>query len=167
MTLPEPLDEVAVWLSFTAESQRESPDLIIPAISTISLRFAPMKWGVFGMPGNRTDLGKIAEQDLRELDRHFEHIGLVRYAVMPNHIHAIIRIGCDCVPGKRPNLNTVVGLYKSGVTRKIRKLRPEITVWQRSFHDHIIRNDVQFRKIWEYIENNPLQWELDCYYSEI
>ena len=121
---------------------------------------------IFGNPEKLNVFGEIAKDDLVKLAHHFEHLELIKYAVMPNHIHAIIRIGCDQTPGKRPNLNTVVGLYKSGVTRKIRKIQPDIVVWQRSYHDHIIRNDVQFVKIWEYIENNPLQWELDCYYSE-
>ena len=120
----------------------------------------------FGNPGKLNIFGKIAENDLQNMEHHFEHLELVKYVVMPNHIHVIIRIGCDQSAGKRPNLSTVVGLYKSGVTRKIREIQPDLTVWQRSFHDHIIRNDVQFQKIWEYIENNPLQWELDCYYSE-
>ena len=120
----------------------------------------------FGNPGKLNIFGKIAENDLQNVEHHFEHLELVKYVVMPNHIHAIIRIGCHRTAGKRPNLSTVVGLYKSGVTRKIREIQPDLTVWQRSFHDHIIRNDMQFQKIWEYIENNPLQWELDCYYSE-
>ena len=120
----------------------------------------------FGNPGKLNVFGKIAENDLQNLEHHFEHLGLIKYVIMPNHIHAIIRIGCDRIAGNRPNLSTVVGLYKSGVTRKIREKQPDLMVWQRSFHDHIIRNDMQFQKIWEYIENNPLQWELDCYYSE-
>ena len=37
-------------------------------------------------------------------------------------------------------------------------------VWQRSFHDHVIRGEQDYLKIWEYIENNPKQWELDCFY---
>ena len=120
----------------------------------------------FGNPGKLNVFSKIAENDLHNMEHHFEHLGLIKYVIMPNHIHAIIRIGCDRIAGNRPNLSTVVGLYKSGVTRKIREKQPDLMVWQRSFHDHIIRNDMQFQKIWEYIENNPLQWEMDCYYSE-
>ena len=120
----------------------------------------------FGYPRKMNIFGEIAENDLRKMEHHFGNLELINHVIMPNHIHAIVRIGCDQIAGKRPNLSTVVGLYKSGVTRKIREIQPDLTVWQRSFHDHIIRNDVQFQKIWEYIENNPLQWELDCYYSE-
>jgi len=33
--------------------------------------------------------------------------------------------------------------------------------WQRSFHDHIIRNEKSLQKIREYIINNPVTWEKD------
>lgn len=36
-------------------------------------------------------------------------------------------------------------------------------VWQRSYHDHIIRNESDYFRIFEYIDNNPLQWDLDCH----
>jgi hypothetical protein len=37
-------------------------------------------------------------------------------------------------------------------------------IFQRSYHDHVIRNEQGYLKIWEYIENNPKKWELDCFY---
>ena len=39
-------------------------------------------------------------------------------------------------------------------------------IWQKSFHDHVIRNETDYQMIWQYIENNPLQWELDELYTE-
>ena len=62
-------------------------------------------------------------------------------------------------------VSTIVGLYKSGVTNKIHKINPTLTVWQKSFHDHIIRDEKDYRHIWEYIEHNPMQWELDKYFT--
>ena len=35
------------------------------------------------------------------------------------------------------------------------------TIWQKSFYDHIIRDQKDYTKIQEYIYNNPLKWELD------
>ncbi len=61
----------------------------------------------------------------------------------------------------------VIGQYKSGVTRKIRKLIPEMEVWQRSFHDHVIRTRGAYEKIWEYIAHNPQGWEKDCFFVEM
>jgi REP element-mobilizing transposase RayT len=36
-----------------------------------------------------------------------------------------------------------------------------IKIWQRSFHDHIIRNEIELNKIREYIIKNPKNWETD------
>ena len=39
------------------------------------------------------------------------------------------------------------------------------SIWQKSFHDHIIRNEQDYIRIAEYIENNPINWEKDCFYT--
>ena len=121
---------------------------------------------IFGSAGCLNELGRIAEQDLRELDIHYHGVHIDKMVVMPNHIHAILVIGCENRDMTYPSLNTIVGQYKSGVTRKIRETIPELTVWQRSYHDHIIRNRADYEKIWNYIDGNPSKWMEDCYYTE-
>ena len=115
---------------------------------------------IFGTAEQLNDLGVIAQKELIEIEAHYDDIIIDKCVVMPNHVHAIISIQNS----GNTNLNTVIGQYKSGVTRKIREICPEKCVWQRSYHDHVIRNEKQYRKIWEYIDNNPKQWELDCFY---
>ena len=39
-------------------------------------------------------------------------------------------------------------------------------IFQRSFHDHIIRGEDDYKKIWEYIDTNPVKWQDDCFYCE-
>lgn len=39
-------------------------------------------------------------------------------------------------------------------------------LFQQSFHDHIIRSEKDYQKIWEYIDTNPIKWELDCFYHD-
>ena len=115
-----------------------------------------------------TALGRIAQEDLLEIPLHFEGVKLDKHVVMPNHIHAIIAIGCDNQAERSrpfPTLSTIVGLYKSGVSRKIREMRPGVVVWQKSFHDIIIRNTAAYEEIWNYIDENPLKWELDEFYT--
>ena len=34
-------------------------------------------------------------------------------------------------------------------------------LWQRNYHEHIIRDEDELSRIRAYIINNPLQWELD------
>ena len=40
------------------------------------------------------------------------------------------------------------------------------SVWQKSFHDHIIRTEQDYQMVWQYIENNPLKWEEDIFYPK-
>jgi REP element-mobilizing transposase RayT len=58
------------------------------------------------------------------------------------------------------SLSTIVRSYKSAVTKMINKSRntPGRSVWQRNFHEHIIRNEAEMNLIREYIQNNPLKW---------
>ena len=51
-------------------------------------------------------------------------------------------------------------------SKEIRNAFGEEVVWQRGFHDHIIRNHRDFDKIAEYIYYNPARWQFDCFYSE-
>ncbi len=64
---------------------------------------------------------------------------------------------------KPRSLGSFVAGFKSVVTKRINVLRnsPGRPVWQRGFHDHIIRNEADLVRIREYIRNNPLRWALD------
>jgi REP element-mobilizing transposase RayT len=106
------------------------------------------------------------------------NIALDEYVIMPNHFHGIIIINagnmcrgmaCHAPTGRqfaRPiahSLSTIIGAFKSAVTRKINKIRNTIgtPVWQRNYCEHIIRNKRELSHIKEYIQNNPLQWDND------
>ena len=116
---------------------------------------------IFGTVKHLNEWGKIAEQDLKELASHFKDVYVDNYIVMPNHIHAIVVLNRE----NAVDLNSIIGLYKSGVSRKIHKTHPETTVWQRSFHDRIIRNQKEYAYIWQYIQYNDQKWEQDCFYQ--
>ena len=38
-------------------------------------------------------------------------------------------------------------------------------LWQDGFHDHIIRNEADYLRIWAYIDQNPAKWREDRYYQ--
>ena len=116
---------------------------------------------LFGNPGKENWRGKIAEKGLLQINQHFSSVLVDKYVVMPNHVHAIIILQDD-----QANLTTVVGQYKSYVTRQIHKMEPDIQVWQTSFHDHGIRTQAGYEKIWNYIEGNPAKWCEDCFFAE-
>ncbi len=65
-------------------------------------------------------------------------------------------------PGKR-SLSSFIAGFKSSCTRLINEY-PDIagtSVWQRNYHEHIIRSDRALHAIRHYIETNPLQWASD------
>ena len=83
---------------------------------------------------------------------------------MPNHIHGIFIVTAEKAEKGLEDLTIAIGQYKMSVTKEIRKVKPHMQVWQRSFHDHVIRSQKGYENIWTYIENNPLKWEEDCFY---
>lgn len=107
-----------------------------------------------------TAYGLIAEHDLLEIPNRFPDVEILNYAFMPDHLHILMTLGCREVAaeGSRPlpTIPTIIGQYKSGVSRKCKR-----SLWQQSYHDHILRNRSDFEETWKYIDNNPLQWVLD------
>lgn len=118
------------------------------------------KLQLFGSAGELNDIGKIAENELLNIPSHFNCVQIDKYVVMPHHIHAIIIIknGFEYSAeqtGTFPTLSAIIGLYKSGVSKQIHFILPDIQIWQTSFYDRIIRNEQIYRKIWQYIDDNP------------
>ena len=66
-------------------------------------------------------------------------------------------------PGKN-TISSIIGGYKSAVTKHAHRLGIEFE-WQSRFHDHIIRNDAEYQRINDYIENNPQKWNDDKFYK--
>ena len=109
-----------------------------------------------------TAWGKIVANSIYEIPKHYPAISVDHYVVMPNHIHLLLQINTDIDgrPMVAPTISVVVQQLKGIITKQIGQ-----SVWQKLFHDHIIRNDADYLKIWEYIDNNPAKWEEDCFYS--
>jgi REP element-mobilizing transposase RayT len=77
---------------------------------------------------------------------------------MPDHVHALISIyGSESVPQGRKVLGIVVAGLKQAVTRFARNNQIEFG-WQQRFHDHIIRNMLDWNETVDYIEHNVAKW---------
>ena len=111
------------------------------------------------MPGRLNASGIIADNCLLKIQKFNPAVAIDKYVIMPNHVHAILAVNENS-----PSITTVIGQYKSAVTKRIREIYPRKNVWQRSFHDHVIRDQRGYEKIWMYIEDNPRKWEEDCFY---
>ena len=135
--------------------------------------------GVLDVPNVRlSPYGEILAETLREIEKTYSWLSLDRYVIMPNHIHLLLCIGgngpsgtpaptnADDGPSETPTptnetLPMLVSTFKRFTNR-----RCSIQLWQRSYHEHVIRNEDDYRQIWEYIENNPVRWVEDRYYIE-
>ena len=113
---------------------------------------------------------------LIEVSEFFDGIKLLDYVLMPNHLHFIVvfdgeqtSVGC-----KQTTLGKFVKAFKATSQKKLVELL-DISenkfmipgdfnyhkLWQKSFYDHIIRNQNDLLRIQEYIRDNPSKWELD------
>ena len=111
-----------------------------------------------------SDYGKIVEKYIQSIERAYSDITLMNYVIMPNHIHMIAMLYSDSniyqKSTTKSSVNDDIPVMISALKKLVNK---EIgyNIWQRSYHDHIIRNDDDLEKYIEYIIRNPLEWECD------
>lgn len=143
-----------------------------------------------------SNIGEKVNDCWQEIPNHFPQIVLHDYVIMPNHIHGIIEINnidviesniggivgannyspTDHSPlrsstnpvslSSRPNgtsrtVGSVVRGFKIGVTKQM-----GFSPWQRNYYEHIIRNGESYNTIVQYMAQNPMKWEEDCFYNE-
>ena len=132
------------------------------------------------------EFGRIVADTWDDLPNHFPTVVLDAFVVMPNHAHGIIVltennvdgsiVGADLVGAelnsaptnatakpKRYTLGQIIQCLKTFSARRINSSRrtPRMPVWQRNYHEHIIRNDDEMNRIRQYITDNPRKWESD------
>lgn len=109
-----------------------------------------------------SDCGKILHNAINSISDHYPGVVVDKMVVMPNHFHLILIIeGNDGRIISAPTVSTIIGQTKRYVSKQIGH-----PIWQKSFHDHIIRSEQDYLRIWQYIDQNPLTWESDCFYTE-
>ena len=114
-----------------------------------------------------TEIGKSIENNIVRMNDLYENIEVSDYVIMPNHIHLIIKVkdnGRSGAPAPT-RANARVPRYVSTLKRFVNK-EHKCNVWQRSYYDHIIRDDADYIEKAEYIVNNTEKWLDDEYYSD-
>ena len=92
-------------------------------------------------------------------------VNIPLYVIMPNHIHLLVSIlgnGPSGTPA--PTNETLPKLIST--FKRLTNRRCGAQLWQRSYHEHVIRNENDYREIWEYVDTNPARWVDDCYFAE-
>ena len=95
--------------------------------------------------------GRIVEKYIRNVTE------IEKYIIMPDHIHMIIRLDGGPMWASAPT-NKIASIVRSIKTLTTKEIGESI--FQRSYYDHVIRNQRDYDEIWQYIENNPRKWAL-------
>ena len=118
---------------------------------------------------NLNEYGKIINNCWVEIPQHFNNVKLDEYQIMPNHVHGIIiiknilnpvgnRHACSLqnVMCRRQNqlLPNIINLFKSTTSKFIHQSGLNLFRWQKSFYDHINRNEFSLNRIRHYIKDN-------------
>ncbi|NWA63121.1 transposase [Pantoea sp. B9002] len=103
-----------------------------------------------------SSIGLTAKQEWFAISSRIPGVKLDAFVLMPNHLHGIIWLTDETVF----TLAKIMALYKAGVSRICQQ-----SLWQRNFYERIIRDERELYFARQYIEQNPLRWELDSYYS--
>lgn len=133
-------------------------ECILSEISNVGVGFHAHPRIVLSDIGNEIDLSIKFINDIYDC--------IDKYVIMPNHIHLIVNFHSD----RHGNLSLQDIIYKlkSFTTHKYNQMNncKHKVIWQRSFHDHIIRTQRSYDEIWSYIDTNPLRWHEDIYYTK-
>ena len=108
-----------------------------------------------------TPIGEIVKQSIEYINNNYNDVSVDKYVIMPNHIHLIIAIKTGGHRDPPLQVYDIIGRFKSFADNKY-----DGALWQRSFHDHIIRDQTDYLKIWNYIDTNPHKWQEDCFYNK-
>jgi len=135
-----------------------------------------------------SEAGQIVLQQWEWLQNRYDYIFSHSFVLMPNHIHAILEITNENVGTGRDlsdqneilnqrtgrdlslqykkikPISEIIGAFKTTTSKKIHESGIVDFRWQRSFHDHIIRNKESYDSIYAYIMTNPQNWKKDVFY---
>ena len=136
------------------------------------------------------DINNIIQNEWLNIAKYYSNVVLDEFVIMPNHFHGVISFNKTPIANisqKNTNLSKIISTFKTITTKKIKELvisynngnvgcgnngnvgvsatidliKNYGTIWQKSFYDHVVRNEKDLQRVQEYIFNNPLKWELD------
>jgi REP element-mobilizing transposase RayT len=122
------------------------------------------------------DCGKMVLQIWNDIPKYYENVNVDNFVVMPDHIHGIIKInagatlrGCPVATNCTVSLPNLIYHFKTATTNKyidgVKTCNWQAfnkKLWQRNYHEHIIRSEAEYARIAEYIRNNPISWGKNC-----
>ena len=127
---------------------------------------------------NLNPLGMIVQEEWMKSFQIRKELAMDEYVIMPNHLRGIVFV-CHSSNNhyhsiskkfgpKGTSISSFVAGFKSAVTKRINAMNntPNEFIWQRNYHEHIIRCDKSLGKIREYTMNNPITWQEDSLFVD-
>ena len=137
-----------------------------------------------------SEMGRYADAQIRNIQSDYPYCAIPIWVVMPNHIHLMVKIdglktpdrnglnqtaqnnrwknpneidsGMKSISDRRGWLSVAVGGMKRAVSHFSNANQIPFG-WQTRFHEHIVRNPMEWCRIAHYIENNVARWKTDCF----
>ncbi len=108
--------------------------------------------------------GKTVKIAIESINTHYPYVCVDKYVIMPNHIHLLIVIHdtnhnhndgriISAPTDSKKCLEIIIGQMKRWVSKQA-----GFSVWQKSYYDHIVRNQEDYFEAWSYIDSNPRLW---------
>ena len=117
---------------------------------------------IFGTTYRLNWMGEKVKEYIEKINDIYPQVRVDKYVVMPNHVHMILVLeGND-----PPSVSHIISQFKGALSKEARKRDPQMQLWQRSFYDHVIRDQRGYEQIWNYIDGNPQCWEKDEMFVE-
>ena len=110
-------------------------------------------------------IGEITREWLQKITEFTPDYCVDQYTIMPNHIHLLLRIQWSETQASK-RVTDVIGWLKYQITKDTRTKTDfsQFPLFQRSFYDHIVRNQDDYERIAKYMYENPVMWRDDRFY---
>ena len=98
--------------------------------------------------------GNLLNEAILNIPIIYPSLSVEYYVIMPDHVHLLVMIHADEYgnPLPSPTISRVVKQLKASTSKQI-----GFSIWQKSFYDHIIRNQQDYEDHIKYIFENPIR----------
>jgi len=116
--------------------------------------------------------GVFVDAQIQKISGVYPFVSVDNYVIMPNHIHMLVTIGGKICQKMGDGTRGGASPTKAVIPQIVQSLKSMTTkefgfnMWQRSYHDRIIRNEEEYHRIWRYIDENPAKWAEDEYHTK-
>ena len=106
--------------------------------------------------------GIVADKYIKQMSKFYENITVNQYVIMPDHIHILLFVRENGSPRtSTPTKQTSTVSHFISTFKRFCNKEYGKNIWQRGFHDHMIRNRKNYEEIAKYIYENPMRWYYD------